>query len=203
MPRIFVLCGCCSFDLQELQRFPRLHAQLVEVVSELLRERLGPTTDYTQSLIDIQTAYINTNHPAFIQGSAAAAHSMTNPPKPSAPRVRLALSPSIPAAHTDHLSTRPSNISRRPSSPSTAPRPQRTTSLPTRLCSMAGRRPSLSGQGKVARPPHLSPCPRLRRRRTGTTRPRRTTTRRATSLGRPPRAAPGRPRTRARRRRRS
>ncbi|KAI0693397.1 P-loop containing nucleoside triphosphate hydrolase protein [Cerioporus squamosus] len=49
-------------------------------------ERLGPTTEYTQSLIDIQTAYINTNHPAFIQGSAAAAQSMTNPPKPSIPR---------------------------------------------------------------------------------------------------------------------
>lgn len=57
-------------------------------MSELLRERLGPTTDYTQSLIDIQTAYINTNHPAFIQGSAAAAHSMTSPPKPL-PRVSL------------------------------------------------------------------------------------------------------------------
>ncbi|KAI0737311.1 dynamin protein dnm1 [Daedaleopsis nitida] len=72
---------CHNCTSAELQRFPRLHAQLVEVVSELLRERLGPTTDYTQSLIDIQTAYINTNHPAFIQGSAAAAHSMTSPPK--------------------------------------------------------------------------------------------------------------------------
>ena len=33
---------------------------------ELLRERRGPTSDYTQSLIDIQSTYINTNHPAFI-----------------------------------------------------------------------------------------------------------------------------------------
>ena len=75
-------------DDQELQRFPGLHAQLVEVVSELLRERLGPTTDYTQSLIDIQTAYINTNHPAFISGSAAAAQSVTVPtPKPEVRRV--------------------------------------------------------------------------------------------------------------------
>ncbi|PIL30281.1 transporter [Ganoderma sinense ZZ0214-1] len=78
---------CHNCTSAELQRFPRLHAQLVEVVSELLRERLGPTTDYTQSLIDIQTAYINTNHPAFIQGSAAAAHSMTAPqPKQILPR---------------------------------------------------------------------------------------------------------------------
>ncbi|GJE93832.1 Dynamin-related protein [Phanerochaete sordida] len=65
------ICHNCTSS--ELQRFPRLHAQLVEVVSELLRERLGPATDYTQSLIDIQTAYINTNHPAFITGSAMAA----------------------------------------------------------------------------------------------------------------------------------
>ena len=54
----------------ELQRYPRLHSQLVEVVSELLRERLGPTSAYTTSLISIQTAYINTNHPAFVAGSA-------------------------------------------------------------------------------------------------------------------------------------
>ncbi|PSS03327.1 hypothetical protein EW026_g5003 [Hermanssonia centrifuga] len=81
---------CHNCTSAELQRFPRLHAQLVEVVSELLRERLGPTTDYTQSLIDIQTAYINTNHPAFISGSAAAAQAASQvpskqiaPPRPS------------------------------------------------------------------------------------------------------------------------
>ncbi|KAI0676151.1 Dynamin central region-domain-containing protein [Trametes maxima] len=72
------ICHNCTSS--ELQRFPRLHAQLVEVVSELLRERLGPTTEYTQSLIDIQTAYINTNHPAFVSGSAAAASALTSPP---------------------------------------------------------------------------------------------------------------------------
>ncbi|KIP01924.1 hypothetical protein PHLGIDRAFT_96557 [Phlebiopsis gigantea 11061_1 CR5-6] len=70
---------CHNCTSAELQRFPRLHAQLVDVVSELLRERLSPTTDYTQSLIDIQTAYINTNHPAFISGSAMAAQAA--PPK--------------------------------------------------------------------------------------------------------------------------
>lgn len=58
---------------QELQRYPRLHAQLIEVVSELLRERLGPTSEYVQSLIAIQAAYINTNHPSFVSGTAAAA----------------------------------------------------------------------------------------------------------------------------------
>jgi len=42
-------------------------------VSELLRERLGPTSEYVQSLISIQAAYINTNHPDFVKGSADAA----------------------------------------------------------------------------------------------------------------------------------
>ncbi|KAJ8474116.1 hypothetical protein ONZ51_g7431 [Trametes cubensis] len=83
------ICHNCTSS--ELQRFPRLHAQLVEVVSELLRERLGPTTEYTQSLIDIQTAYINTNHPAFISGSAAAATALsTAPPKQVLPRRKIA-----------------------------------------------------------------------------------------------------------------
>jgi len=60
------------FGRQELQRFPRLHAQLIEAVSELLRERLGPTSEYAQSLIEIQVAYINTNHPTFRSGSMLA-----------------------------------------------------------------------------------------------------------------------------------
>ncbi|KAJ3743703.1 Dynamin central region-domain-containing protein [Lentinula detonsa] len=80
---------CHNCTSVELQRFPRLHAQLIDVVSDLLRERLGPTSDYTQSLIDIQAAYINTNHPAFISGSAMAAaqtqspHKIQPPPRPA------------------------------------------------------------------------------------------------------------------------
>ncbi|KAK0552380.1 Dynamin- GTPase protein [Tilletia horrida] len=62
------ICHNCTSS--ELQRFPRLHAQLIEVISELLRERLGPTSEYVTSLIAIQAAYINTNHPAFVQDSA-------------------------------------------------------------------------------------------------------------------------------------
>ncbi|GAA5833624.1 hypothetical protein JCM5353_006595 [Sporobolomyces roseus] len=65
------ICHNCTST--ELQRYPRLHAQLIEVVSELLRERLGPTSEYVQSLISIQAAYINTNHPDFVKGSADAA----------------------------------------------------------------------------------------------------------------------------------
>lgn len=66
-------------DEKELQRFPRLLTQLVEVVSELLRERLGPTSEYVSSLIGIQAAYINTNHPDFQAGSAAIARAGPQP----------------------------------------------------------------------------------------------------------------------------
>ncbi|KAF8470291.1 dynamin protein dnm1 [Russula ochroleuca] len=66
------ICHNCTSS--ELQRFPRLHAQLVETVSELLRERLGPTSTYAQSLIDIQVAYINTNHPAFTTATTQHLH---------------------------------------------------------------------------------------------------------------------------------
>uniref|UniRef100_A0A8H7XSY5 Dynamin protein dnm1 n=1 Tax=Psilocybe cubensis TaxID=181762 RepID=A0A8H7XSY5_PSICU len=74
------ICHNCTST--ELARFPRLHSQLIEVVSELLRERLGPTSEYAQSLIEIQAAYINTNHPAFISGSATAAEQSYQPSRP-------------------------------------------------------------------------------------------------------------------------
>ncbi|KAF5095256.1 hypothetical protein D0Z00_003216 [Geotrichum galactomycetum] len=57
----------------ELERYPKLQAKLIEVVSELLRERLGPTASYVTSLIAIQRAYINTNHPDFIGAAPAMA----------------------------------------------------------------------------------------------------------------------------------
>ncbi|KAG0270122.1 Dynamin- GTPase protein [Actinomortierella ambigua] len=62
---------CHNCGGKELLRFPRFHAKLIEVVSDLLRERLGPTSEYVESLIAIQRSYINTNHPDFIGGSGA------------------------------------------------------------------------------------------------------------------------------------
>lgn len=70
------VCGLIDVS-QELQRFPRLHSQIIDVVSELLRERLGPTLEYVSSLIAIQAAYINTDHPAFVAGTAAASREST------------------------------------------------------------------------------------------------------------------------------
>jgi dynamin 1-like protein len=67
------ICHTCGS--QELLRFPRLQGKLIEVVSDLLRERLGPCSGYVESLISIQRAYINTNHPNF-PGAASAMQSI-------------------------------------------------------------------------------------------------------------------------------
>ncbi|KAK6338270.1 Dynamin- GTPase protein [Orbilia blumenaviensis] len=63
------ICHTCGSN--ELSRFPRLQAKLIEVVSDLLRERLGPASTYVESLIAIQRAYINTNHPNFLGAAGA------------------------------------------------------------------------------------------------------------------------------------
>jgi dynamin 1-like protein len=63
------ICHTCYSN--ELARYPRLQGKLIEVVSDLLRERLGPTSSYVESLIAIQRAYINTNHPNFLGAAAA------------------------------------------------------------------------------------------------------------------------------------
>lgn len=63
------ICHNCGFN--ELARYPRLQGKLIEVVSDLLRERLGPCSSYVESLISIQRAYINTNHPNFLGAAAA------------------------------------------------------------------------------------------------------------------------------------
>src|SRR6201990_2259061 len=63
------ICHTCGST--ELSRFPRLQGKLIEVVSDLLRERLGPASNYVESLISIPRAYINTNHPNFLGAAAA------------------------------------------------------------------------------------------------------------------------------------
>ncbi|KAF2088222.1 hypothetical protein K490DRAFT_39989 [Saccharata proteae CBS 121410] len=63
------ICHTCGSA--ELSRYPRLQGKLIEVVSDLLRERLGPCSGYVESLISIQRAYINTNHPNFLGAAAA------------------------------------------------------------------------------------------------------------------------------------
>lgn len=81
------ICHTCGST--ELSRFPRLQAKLIEVVSDLLRERLGPCSNYVESLISIQRAYINTNHPNFL-GAAAAMSSVIQSKQEQERKVALA-----------------------------------------------------------------------------------------------------------------
>ncbi|CAG58573.1 uncharacterized protein GVI51_D05797 [Nakaseomyces glabratus] len=62
---------CHKCGTPELSRYPKLKSKLIEVVSDLLRERLFPTRSYVESLIDIHRAYINTNHPNFLTATDA------------------------------------------------------------------------------------------------------------------------------------
>lgn len=64
---------CNASASVEMNRYPKLQAKLMEVVSDLLRERLGPTIKYVELMIEIQQAYINTNHPNFLGAAEAMA----------------------------------------------------------------------------------------------------------------------------------
>jgi dynamin 1-like protein len=79
------ICHTCGNT--EITRFPRLQTKLIEVVSELLRERLGPTSRYVESLIAIQGAYINTNHPNFL-GATGAMNNVMNTNQTAAKKKR-------------------------------------------------------------------------------------------------------------------
>ncbi|TMW56688.1 hypothetical protein Poli38472_006698 [Pythium oligandrum] len=60
----------------ELSRFTELRDRVIEVVNSMLRSSLSPTQTMIQNLIQIELAYINTNHPDFIGGSRAVAQLM-------------------------------------------------------------------------------------------------------------------------------
>lgn len=104
------ICHNCGH--QELERFPRLQSRLIDTVSALLNERLGPTSNYVTSLIEIERAYINTNHPDFMGAASAMANVLDEsrdrdakaPPKSIAEAVEE-LSLSKPAASDDSVSS--------------------------------------------------------------------------------------------------
>ncbi|XP_010786280.1 dynamin-1-like protein isoform X1 [Notothenia coriiceps] len=60
-----IIQHCSNYSTQELQRFPKLHEAIVEVVTSLLRKRLPVTNDMVHNLVAIELAYINTKHPDF------------------------------------------------------------------------------------------------------------------------------------------
>lgn len=70
MQRIIQHCGIEV--QQEMQRFPKLHEQIVDVVTQLLRRRLPTTNQMVENLVAIELAYINTKHPDFNKDAAFA-----------------------------------------------------------------------------------------------------------------------------------
>ncbi|CAL8318486.1 unnamed protein product [Lota lota] len=60
-----IIQHCSNYSTQELQRFPKLHDAIVEVVTSLLRKRLPVTNEMVHNLVAIELAYINTKHPDF------------------------------------------------------------------------------------------------------------------------------------------
>lgn len=63
MQRIIQHCG--TEVQQEMLRFPKLHEQIIDVVTHLLRRRLPPTNSMVENLVAIELSYINTKHPDF------------------------------------------------------------------------------------------------------------------------------------------
>jgi len=56
---------------QEMARFGALRDKVVEVVTAMLQRRLPATAEMVDNLIQIELAYINTNHPDFEGGAGA------------------------------------------------------------------------------------------------------------------------------------
>jgi len=61
MQRMIQHCG----TQQEMLRFPKLHERIVDVVTNVLRQRLPTTNAMVENLVQIELAYINTGHPDF------------------------------------------------------------------------------------------------------------------------------------------
>ncbi|KAJ1605846.1 putative dynamin-related protein [Cryptosporidium canis] len=64
-----MLVDQCS--LPELSRYSNLKSNMISVVNGVLEECLGPTNRAVVDLINMELAYINTNHPDFIGGASA------------------------------------------------------------------------------------------------------------------------------------
>ena len=62
----------CLSHLRDFQRFPTLRERMNSVVMSLIRRRLPITNQMVENLISIELAYINTNHPDFVDGTRAA-----------------------------------------------------------------------------------------------------------------------------------
>ncbi|XP_037913427.1 dynamin-1-like protein isoform X3 [Hermetia illucens] len=71
MQRIIQHCGNeVQQEMLSVDRFPKLHEKIVDVVTQLLRRRLPTTNCMVENLVAIELAYINTKHPDFHKDAA-------------------------------------------------------------------------------------------------------------------------------------
>uniref|UniRef100_A0A665WB27 Dynamin-1-like protein n=1 Tax=Echeneis naucrates TaxID=173247 RepID=A0A665WB27_ECHNA len=79
-----IIQHCSNYSTQELQRFPKLHEAIVEVVTSLLRKRLPITNEMVHNLVAIELAYINTKHPDFADACGVLNNNIeVSPPGPT------------------------------------------------------------------------------------------------------------------------
>mmetsp|Transcript_39846 Transcript_39846/g.105647 ORF Transcript_39846/g.105647 Transcript_39846/m.105647 type:complete len:722 (-) Transcript_39846:119-2284(-) len=66
-------------EVPEFKRFPKLRERVFGVVNGILRRHLEPATQMLRDLIQIELAYINTNHPDFVGMGGAMRMAKANP----------------------------------------------------------------------------------------------------------------------------
>jgi dynamin 1-like protein len=69
-------------EVPEFKRFPKLRVGVLGVVNGILRRHLEPATQMLRDLIQIELAYINTNHPDFVGMGGAMRTAKANPRPP-------------------------------------------------------------------------------------------------------------------------
>lgn len=77
MQRIIQHCG--NEVQQEMLRFPKLQEKIIDVVTNLLRSRLGPTNTMVENIVAIELAYINTKHPDFYKDANSIGSMLKSP----------------------------------------------------------------------------------------------------------------------------
>ena len=62
-----------------INRFPKLHEKIIDVVTNLLRSRLSPTNSMVENIVAIELAYINTKHPDFYKDASSIGGMLKSP----------------------------------------------------------------------------------------------------------------------------
>ncbi|KAK2195364.1 bifunctional Dynamin/P-loop containing nucleoside triphosphate hydrolase/Dynamin [Babesia duncani] len=61
-----ILASC---EVPEINRYVNMRTKIMSVVKDLLRQCVEPTKDMIRNMIQIELAYINTNHPDFLKNA--------------------------------------------------------------------------------------------------------------------------------------